>query len=201
MKNKWLKAKTGTALFANAVGAGAASVDRVADEGAFRFRQHVESNHPAKLLKIWFARVDAGEVVLNLVMIWRPVRERCGALLDILCDLRQRGSAVGTGEFQTVVRRWIVARRDVHAAVQLSVQDRVRDHRSRSGLAAQEHAATVGPQDRRGGQCKFRREETSVAADDQRRGFLSREHVARNRGRRAAHARESEVLGNNAAPA
>ena len=99
-----------------------------------------------KLLKIWLARIDARKIVLDLVMIGRAVRHRRCTLLDVFRDLGQRGSAVRARKFQAVVRCRIVAGGNVHASVQLPMQDSVRDHR---GRCRSPHRSTLQPCDRR----------------------------------------------------
>ena len=69
------------------------------------------------------------------------------------------GPPSGPENFNPLYCRRIVAGRDVHPAVELSVDDGVRDGGSRRGLAAQKHAAAVGSQHRGRAPRKFLGEE------------------------------------------
>ena len=88
-----------------------------------------------------------GSKSFSISCCWpRLILQRSGALFDVLGDFRKRRAPVGPGKFQAVVFRGIVAGGDVDAAVEFAVNDGVRDGRSGRRAAAQQYAATIGPE-------------------------------------------------------
>ena len=75
------------------------------------------------------------------------------------------------------------------------------DHRSRRRLRAEKITAAMGAKHVRSGKREFRGEETRIVPDDQCGGFLLREDVAGDGGRRSSHARKRKILGDHSAPA
>ena len=165
----------------------AATVDRVADEAPLAFLITSKRTMRRELLEIGLARIDALEIVFDFVVRRGSSLIAAARFSMSLRDFRQRGSAFRAGKFQAVVVGRIVAGGDVDAAVELAVNDGVRDRRSGRRLFAQENPAAVcDSQNGRGRECEFLGEESRVVADDQRRLFLLRENVSGNRGRQRA---------------
>src|SRR5580700_11255781 len=71
-----------------------ASVQRIADKAAFHLLDHIEPNKLFELRKIRLARIDSREVVLHVKHRSWLIPESCGAFLDVLCDIGQRGTAI-----------------------------------------------------------------------------------------------------------
>src|SRR5262249_33228909 len=94
----------------------------------------------------------------------------------------------------------IVAGRDIHAAIEFSVKDRVSNRRSRRKCIAEQNLATVLFQHARSRPRKILGKKSRIVAHDQRRILLQREHVPRNPRRGSAHSAKRKVLGHHAAP-
>ena len=149
----------------------AAAVYGVIGEIAFGFGEDVEANHFFQLREVWAARIKPLEIVCNVLEGGFVVRQCGRALFDVFGDFRQRGAAVGAGEFQAIVFGRVVAGGDVDAAIEFIVDDGVGQDRSRRRFRAENDAAAIFPQDTRGGTREFRRKEARVMADNERRDF------------------------------
>ncbi len=125
-----------------------------------------------------------------------------GQLLELASDLGQGGRPVGGGELQPVVFGGVVAGGEVDAAVGLPAPNFVGDGRGGRGFAAEKALDLALAQHPGRLPGEFRGKESSVVADDQPRAagiFLA--HVVGDGVRHAAHGFESEIFGDDAAPA
>src|SRR5580704_6395651 len=72
----------------------AATVKGVANKRALGFLDYVEANHFFELREVSFPRIDAFEIVLNILERAGLVAQRCRARLDVFRDLRQGRTAL-----------------------------------------------------------------------------------------------------------
>src|SRR5579875_156359 len=129
------------------------------------------------------------------------VGEPPSASFDIAGDFRKRRTAIGAGEFQSVVSGGVVAGGDVDGAVQFAAQDFEGDCGRRSGPIAKKDVAAFGLKDGSRGARELLGKKAGIIADEERRIFVLSADVFGDGGGGDAHAVEGKVVGDNAAPA
>ncbi len=145
---------------------GAASVQRVGHDAQFRFADRFEIHELRETREIRISRID----FLKWLVVWLgwgSFAEFRGTRLDIVSDFGKRRSAVGAGEFQTLVLGRVVAGSKIDGSIHFAPQDFVGDHRRRRGSVAQQRADSVLAKNFRGRACEFLGKESRVMADNQ----------------------------------
>jgi len=179
----------------------AAAMQGVVGEIPLGLGQDVEANHFLQLLEVRLPRIEPLEVVFDVVIRHAIVGKLRRPGFDVLGDFRQRGPAVGAGEFQTVVGRRVVAGGDVHAPFEFVIDDGMRQDRRWRGVRAENDVAAVVAHHAGGGARKFRREESRVVPNDNCGILFPGGNMARDGLGRASHAGKGKIIGDDAAPA
>src|SRR5487761_449689 len=128
-------------------------------------------------------------------------REFLRAGFDVFCDFGKRGGAIRSGKFQAVVSGGIVAGGDVERALQFAAKDFKGNRGSGRGLSAEKDAAAFVLEHSGGSASELLGEKSRIVADEKRRIFRETANVSGDCGGGDANAVESEIVGDDAAPA